>query len=339
MQDTAEELLKKTNVPFATSFDQKCGFLECLPNCAGFYQGAMSTKGALDAVTDSDCLISIGMPKTEFNTGMFTGAKLGEGESIYLGLDHINVMGEIFNDVYFRDSLPRLTELMIAATPDPSTVTADPLPDTFVFTRNNPLNVEPSKTICVDKLFDRIAHYIEDDDIVAGDTGGYINMTRLRMRKGNTSAGPGNWGSLGAGFPIAAGIKIASPERRVIMMDGDGSFQMTGQELATLVKNHVDFCLIILNNDGYTAERAIQPEKTEAGLDTYNDIQPWRYSRLAEAFGGPTSMRGHEVRTEGDLEEALARYQPGCGPYVIDVILDKLDVASFNLEMSGAMKH
>jgi len=331
MQDASEKFLQSTGAPFATTFDQKCSFLEYLPNCAGIYQGAMSDKRVLDAIEGSDCLISLGTPRTEFVTGMFTG-KVTDKEIIYLGLDHINVRGQIYEGVYFRDSMPRLMALL------PSGKNT-PLEDTFVFSRNKPLNVEPENTICVDKLFDRLSYYIEDGDIVAGDTGGYINLTRLRMRKGNTSSGPGNWGSLGAGFPIAAGIKIASPERRAIMITGDGSFQMTGQELATLVKNRVDFCLIIMNNEGYTAERAIQPERTEAGLDTYNDIQPWQYSKLAEAFGGPESMRGHLVQTEGDLEEALAKFQPGCGPFVIDVILDKLDVASFNLEMSGAMKH
>lgn len=334
LQQAAEEFLQRSGAPFATSFDQKCGFLEYLPNCVGFYQGAMSDKAVLGAIEGSDCLISLGMPNTEFNTGMFTG-KVKDDQIIYLGLDYINVRGEMYEGVHFRDSFPRLTEILAGS----KNVDPVPLPDTFVFTRSKPLNVEPEKTICVDKLFDRMAHYIEDGDIVTGDTGGYINLTRLRMRKGNTSSGPGNWGSLGAGFPIAAGIKIASPDRRAIMITGDGSYQMTGQELATLVKNNVDFCLIVMNNEGYTAERAIQPEKTEAGLDTYNDIQPWQYSKLAEVYGAPESMRGHVVKTEGDLEEALAKFKPGCGPYVIDVILDKLDVASFNLAMSAAMKH
>ncbi|KAL3903687.1 MAG: hypothetical protein SGARI_005262 [Bacillariaceae sp.] len=292
----------------------------------------MSEPEVLSAIEGSDCLLNLGMPLTEFNTGMFTGA-LDSSKMIYLGNDSVNIQGEVIKEVYFRDILPRLVQAL------PQHESTGPAKDTFEFTRTKPLNIEPEKKLTVDKAFQRFAHFIEDGDIVSGDTGGYINLTRMRLRKGNTSTGPGNWGSLGAGFPIAAGMAIASPKRRAICLNGDGSFQMTGQELSSLVRNKTDFLLVILNNEGYPAERAIQPEKTIAGIDTYNNIQPWQYDMLPEAFGGPKSMNGAEVETEGELEEALKRFQPGCGPLVINLHLDKLDVASFNSKMSEAMKH
>lgn len=66
LQEVVEELLLKSNLPFATTFDQKAGYLEHLPNCVGFYQGAISCKAVLDATEHADLLLTLGMPQTEF---------------------------------------------------------------------------------------------------------------------------------------------------------------------------------------------------------------------------------------------------------------------------------
>ena len=198
-----------------------------------------------------------------------------------------------------------------------------------------PFDVTPDAELTVDRMYQRLAHFYEEDDIITGNTGGYVTLTRVRLPKGTVTAGPGNWGSLGALFPTTIGMTFADPGRRVITLEGDGSFLMTGQELSTLVRFKRDFLLIILNNEGYTAERAIQPDK----YGPYNDIQVWRHHLLPEAFGGDESFRGVEVRTEGEFDAALKAFTRGMGPYVINVHLGKLDVAGFNSKMSEAMRH
>ena len=69
----------------------------------------------------------------------------------------------------------------------------------------------------------------------------------------------------------------------------------TCQDLSTMIKNRLKPIIFLINNDGYTIERVIVDRP-------YNDIQPWRYHKLVEVFGG--SM-GLDVHTEGELEEAL----------------------------------
>jgi indolepyruvate decarboxylase len=81
-----------------------------------------------------------------------------------------------------------------------------------------------------------------------------------------------------------------------VLLQGDGSFQMTAQELSTLMRHHCNPIIILLNNDGYVIERLIHD-------GPYNDIQPWRYHDLPAAFGGDALSL--EVRTEGELEAAL----------------------------------
>lgn len=88
---------------------------------------------------------------------------------------------------------------------------------------------------------------------------------------------------------------MAAPDRPVVLFVGDGAFQVTCQELSTLIRHRLRPVIFLLNNDGYTIERVITDRP-------YNDLQPWAYHRLGEVFGGG---RGFDAHTEGELETAL----------------------------------
>jgi len=327
LQDATEAMLAQSNLPFATTYDQKAGYLEHLPNCVGFWQGAMSPEPVIDATERAELLLTIGMPQTDFNLG-FLSTELIEAHLIELSHDHVIIRGELIQGVYLRELLPRLAEQLIPRA-------GPPAEDTFPFTYTKPLSTVEGKPLTVESMYPQLAHFIQEGDIVTGNTGGYINMSRMRLKRGIVTAGPNNWGSLGAVFPISIGMAFASPGRRVICLDGDGSFQMTGMELSTLLRHSIDFMLVILNNAGYTAERAIHPERD----DSYNDVQVWRYHLLPEAFGGPEGSNGFEIHTEGQFAEALNAFKPGRGPCLLNAHLGKMDVAAFNLEMSAKLRH
>jgi pyruvate decarboxylase len=67
---------------------------------------------------------------------------------------------------------------------------------------------------------------------------------------------------------------------RTILFEGDGSFQMSAQELSTIIKHELDLTLFLINNDGYVIERFIHGMKA-----TYNDVAPWRYLDAPYFFG------------------------------------------------------
>lgn len=118
--------------------------------------------------------------------------------------------------------------------------------------------------------------------------------------------------SLGACF-------AASDDQRVIAVEGDGSFQMTAQELSTMIRYGKAPIVFIVNNKGYTAERFIHDGE-------FNDIPQWKYHQLPDTFGGGT---GIEVRTEGELEVALenAVNSERSELLLIEVHLDPYDVS------------
>ncbi|KAK6500979.1 Pyruvate decarboxylase 1 [Arthrobotrys conoides] len=108
----------------------------------------------------------------------------------------------------------------------------------------------------------------------------------IRFPKGVTAITQMLWGSIGFSVGARQGAALAvaesdRPSRRVILFVRDGSFQITGNEVSTMIRHGLKPIIIVINNDGYTIERPIHgPEKS------YNDIQPWKYRKLLKAFGG-----------------------------------------------------
>lgn len=81
-------------------------------------------------------------------------------------------------------------------------------------------------------------------------------------------------------LPALLGTQLANLSRRNILIIGDGSFQLTVQELSTILRQNLKPIIFLINNNGYTVERAIHGQN-----ETYNDIQMWDYTKLANVFG------------------------------------------------------
>ena len=115
----------------------------------------------------------------------------------------------------------------------------------------------------------------------------------------------GGLGTMGYGFPAAIGAQIAYPDRTVIDIAGDGSFQMNVQELATAVQYDLPVIVAILNNHSLGMVRQWQQFFYEGRYaDTSLEVSP-DYVKLAEAYGavGLRATRADEVRPA--LEEAI----------------------------------
>jgi indolepyruvate decarboxylase len=97
--------------------------------------------------------------------------------------------------------------------------------------------------------------------------------------------------------PAALGACVAKPDDRVLVIVGDGAFQMTGQEMSSLIRFGHNPVIIVLDNHGYGTERFLQE-----GDWKYNEISVWNYSKLPEVYGGG---RGYLVKTEGEFDAAL----------------------------------
>ncbi len=127
----------------------------------------------------------------------------------------------------------------------------------------------------------------------------------------------GGLGTMGFGFPAAIGAQVACPDRVVIDIAGDGSFQMTLQELATAVQYDLPVIVAILNNHSLGMVRQWQQFFYDGRYaDTSLEVSP-DYVKLAEAYGavGLRATRPDEVRAV--LDEAIRMRRP----VVIDFVV------------------
>jgi TPP-dependent 2-oxoacid decarboxylase len=140
-------------------------------------------------------------------------------------------------------------------------------------------------------------------------------VAEMLMPEGVTFIGQTFYGSIGYTVGATLGASIATQDRPVISFIGDGAFQVTCQDLSTIIRNNLNPVIFLMNNDGYTIERVICDHP-------YNDIQPWHYHMLVEAFGGGLSL---DVRTEGELEAALEKVGKTNGLIFIEVHTGRMD--------------
>jgi pyruvate decarboxylase len=176
-----------------------------------------------------------------------------------------------------------------------------------------------------------MSHFFRRGDIIMTETGTTSTGGReFVLPEGTQQINSSIWLSIGFMLPAAQGACLAQRHRgtpgRTILFEGDGSFQLTAQELSTMIVKKLDITIFLINNNGYTIERLIHGRDAE-----YNGVAPWRYLEFPSAFGAPTdgsyNVKLSRASTWGELDEVLAdpEIQDGPGLRMIEIILDTYD--------------
>lgn len=141
------------------------------------------------------------------------------------------------------------------------------------------------------------------------------------------------WGSIGYSLPAAFGAQTAAPERRVILITGDGAAQLTIQEIGSMLRDGQTPVILVLNNDGYTVERAIHGEKQR-----YNDIASWNWTQIPRAFSLADQAECWRVTQAIQLEEVFARLARPQRLSLIEVVLPKADLPALLRQVTQALE-
>ncbi len=287
MQDLILDLLKHTNIPFALMNLGKGIINESHPLFIGLYNGNYSTPGVQERIEHADCVISFGTMMSDFNTGIFT-SKINENISIEIHSHFVKVQHALYPNVYFNAVVPALTKALQGyrySGPIVRPVRPDvPKPQAF---------------ISQNYFWSTIVDYLKPHDIIIAETGtSMFGLLEIPMPDAITFVAQALWGSIGYATGALLGTALADTTRRSLLFTGDGSFQLTAQEVSTMLRHHLTPIIFLLNNQGYTIERVIHGPKM-----IYNDIQPWQYSALPAIFG--ENVYAVKVTTEGELAAAL----------------------------------
>ncbi len=305
--------LDKSGLPFATMMLGKTVLSEHHPQFIGLFEGDRSREAVRQRVEAAECVLELGTWMTDFNSGGFTD-HLADGKSIHAGLQAVRIRHHLYKNVNLRDFVCGMTETLSRR--EASSLNILPATANATHRPSVPYLPVANDALTVGRFFDRIAKFLPERAIVLAETGvSLFSAAETLMPEGGTFIGQTFYGSIGYTVGAALGAAIAAPQRPVVLLVGDGAFQVTGQELSTMIRNHLKLIIFLLNNDGYTIERVICDR-------TYNDLQAWQYHKLVEVYGGGLGL---DVHTEGELEAALAHAATAQGVVFVEVHAGRLD--------------
>jgi len=159
-----------------------------------------------------------------------------------------------------------------------------------------------------------------ENTIVATDVGQHQmwSAQHFVVREPQTFLTSGGLGTMGYGFPAAIGARLAAPDKKVICITGDGSFQMNIQELATVVHNDLDMIIAVINNRYLGMVRQWQDIFYEKRY-SYTSMQGSPdFVRVAEAYGA----KAFRARNNEEATEAIEKALKLKGPVLIDFMVD-----------------
>jgi indolepyruvate decarboxylase len=226
----------------------------------------------------------------------------------------VKIKHHYYENVHLHDFILGLTEKLSKR--DPATLDIQCAAEGCVHRHTEPFKSDASKPLSIKRFFDRMSHFIKNDSIVSAETGvALFSAAEMLMPDGATFIGQTFYGSIGFTVGATLGAAMTAKDRPVVLFVGDGSFQVTCQDLSTMIRNHLKPVIFLINNDGYTIERVITDR-------SYNNIQPWHYHKLVDVFGGGLAL---DVRTEGELEDALGKSSESDDLVFIEIHTGQLD--------------
>jgi pyruvate decarboxylase len=260
------ELINKTNLPIFVTPMGKGSVNETNPRYGGVYIGALSTPTVKAAVEAADLVLHIGGHKTDLNTGSFSYA-FSASQTVEFHSDKIKIRYASYPGIAMKPVLRKVIDgLNLRAV-------QKKYPPTFCWPSiTSPTSV--GKEIEHAWFWPRLETFLKPNDIVITDAGtAFFGLLDVRFPKNVMSINQLMWSAIGYSVGAALGVLLGvrdmglEDKRRVILIVGDGSLQISVQELSTMIWKGLNPTVFVLNNAGYTVERFIHGPEEE-----YNDI-------------------------------------------------------------------
>lgn len=301
-------LADRLQLPVATMPGSKGMFCEQSPLFAGVYCGACSAPAVRKLVENSDCLLTIGYRRVDSTSGTFTDDI--PGNAVHLNSQSVCMEEEHFEDVFLGELLSLLLRETEAKQKRPGAV-VEPTEVEGCIVSRRPLRQR--------EYWQAMQRFIQPGDLLIAENGtSGAGVAGLRLPCRSTLVTQAVWGSIGYSLGCLLGTLMAEPERRQILFIGDGSFQLTAQELSTILRYELKPYIFLINNGGYTIERTILGRTAK-----YNDIANWRYTELVKSLSRTREVETFVVHHSEELEAVLSSTHRGM--VFVELVMDPLD--------------
>jgi len=323
LQSEAQKAIEAIGCPFVTTLMEKCVIDEGHSQFAGMYAGAASDPKARQIAEGADLVLDLGGVNLNDITTAAYSAQPDRSRFITVGLNDVRIEDNVIAGVRLADVLAKMAKLK------PSSPRYQAKPQGLA-----PVTGNPSDKITMDALYPRYAAFLRPGDTVVIETGSTsLGLTPTTLPDGVRLEAQVLWGSIGWATPAALGVALADPDRRTVLITGEGSHQLTANDIGAMGRFGANVIVFVLNNSGYLIERALEENPDW----TYNDLAPWKYAQLPKALGCADWFTAR-VSMLGELDEAMKSARASKAGAYIEIVGGKMDMPPALAYAHGRLK-
>ena len=306
-------LLVQTSYAAASMPNAKSMIEEDCDGYMGIYWGPVSDPGCSEIVEAADACLAVGPLFTDYSTTGHCTA-LNHDNMIIVEPEAVRFSNMVYTKVAMADFLEALTPQLEKN--DGALVTYRRIQEP-----PRPRAGEATDTdLSVRFLFDRIRNLITSDSTLLVETGdSWFNGMDMPLPGGARFEIQMQYGSIGWSVGATLGYAVSNQNARLVSCIGDGSFQLTAQEVSTMIRYGMKPIIFLINNGGYTIEVEIHD-------GPYNNINNWNYTKLIDVFNAEDGKGwATKVKTQKELDTAIDYAQTHDGLCFIEVLIDRDD--------------
>jgi acetolactate synthase I/II/III large subunit len=316
------QFVDRFQIPFATTLDGKGVLPESHPLCAGIFANS-GNKGAREAFKRARVVLAVGNSFSQNGTFDFH-PDLFKGKTLV----HINIDAHEISKAYNADyalvsdaraAIIALTE-ELSRTVGP-VAAAQPVNDRHQYDAILHLagKVHPGQ------MTQSLSRLLPDNAVVLADAGAHLAWLAyyLDLSRNQNYRKPGGFGPMACHVNGAIGVKLACPERQIIVGCGDGCYLLSGFELLTAVQYNIPVIWIIFNDGEFKLIKLYQMSTFfESGLVDFTNPDYVGYARACGA-------EGYRAETLEEFERAFQTALASGKPTLIDVAIDRLAIPHY----------
>ncbi|MFN2458382.1 MAG: biosynthetic-type acetolactate synthase large subunit, partial [Chitinophagaceae bacterium] len=321
-ENELKQFIEKANIPAAWTI---LG-LSALPTAHPLNVGMLGMHGnyAPNVLTNEcDVLIAVGMRFDDRVTGKLDKYAT-QARIIHMDIDPAEIDKNVKTTVAVwgncKETLPLLTDLVTKKEhPQWLQKFRDLEQQEIEACINEELHPSTEK-MTMGEVINVLNELTNGDAVLVTDVGQHQMVTcrYAKFIRSNSNITSGGLGTMGFALPAAIGAKYGAPDRTVIAIIGDGGFQMTIQELGTIMQDNLDVKIMILNNEFLGMVRQWQ-ELFHEKRYSFVDIQSPDFVQVAKGYRIP----GKSISKREDLKSALTEMLQQPGPYLLEVMVGK----------------
>ncbi|XP_021749331.1 pyruvate decarboxylase 1 [Chenopodium quinoa] len=317
------ELADACGYPIAVMPSGKGLVPEHHPHFIGTYWGAVSTNYVGEVVESADAYVFVGPIFNDYSSVGYS-LLIKKEKMILVQPNRVTIAnGPSYGWVFMDDFLSALAKKLKRNT------TAIENYRRIYTPPGMPLKCGKDEPLKVNVLFKHIQAMIDGNTALIAETGdSWFNCQKLRLPEGCGFEFQMQYGSIGWSVGATLGYAQAAKDKRVVAFIGDGSFQVTAQDVSTMIRCGQKTIIFLINNGGYTIEVEIHD-------GPYNVIKNWNYTGFIKAIhNGQGNCWTAKVQTEEQLIDAIAA---ATGEYkdslcFIEILVHKDDTSKELLE-------